>query len=102
MKNLQTGNLKTGIYRNFYKSQFKDDLHVPYLYSPIVWLLIYLLSFEYFSYDHVYCLSLSTSMWKVLMDESKSPFKAIKPIPKCSLIVKIEALNNGFIILYLY
>lgn len=23
LKNLQTGNLKTGIYRNFYKSQFK-------------------------------------------------------------------------------
>jgi hypothetical protein len=24
LKNLQTGNLKTGIYRNFYKSQFKQ------------------------------------------------------------------------------
>ena len=28
LKNLQTGKLKTGIYRNFYKSQFKDkDKH---------------------------------------------------------------------------
>lgn len=25
LKNLQTGNLKTGIYRNFYKSQFKQE-----------------------------------------------------------------------------
>ena len=33
MKNLQTGTLKTGIYRNFYKSQFKSGPQLPSMYD---------------------------------------------------------------------